>query len=209
MLKVAWDDTYVHPLPEGHRFPMEKYQLIKDQLLYEGTIQENIFKPGLIDEEMLLLTHSPGYWNKLKTLTLSAAEIRRIGFPLSAALVRREQIIAEGTRQTAVFALKYKISMNIAGGTHHAFTGRGEGFCLLNDIAMAANFLLEKGLVSKILIIDLDVHQGNGTAEVFINNPSVFTMSIHGANNFPARKEKSDLDIGLWTIQEMMNISGC
>ena len=198
MLKIAWSDVYNHPLPEGHRFPMIKYDLIPEQLLYEGSIKaENIFKPVVPTEELILTTHDSNYWYKLKTLRLSASEIRKIGFPLSQKLIEREIIIMNGTVQTALNALQNGISMNVAGGTHHAFTNRGEGFCLLNDMAIAANYILQSGLVKKILIVDLDVHQGNGTAEIFKNNPDVFTFSMHGASNYPAHKEISDLDIAL------------
>src|SRR5690606_12364905 len=128
---------------------------------------------------------------------LTPAEIRRTGFPLSDTVVKREKVIVNGTLLTTHFALEYGISMNIAGGTHHAFTNRGEGFCLFNDQAIAANYLLQRRLAKKILIVDLDVHQGNGTAEIFRNERRVFTFSMHGANNYPIIKEESDLDVGL------------
>lgn len=198
MLKIAWSAIYAHPLPENHRFPMIKYELLPEQLLYEGTVsKENFFEPEPIDESLLTNTHDPEYWNRLKNLQLDRAEIRRTGFPLSSLLVERELVITNGTVQAALFALQYGIAMNIAGGTHHAFSNRGEGFCLLNDIAVAANTLLERGLCRKVLIIDLDVHQGNGTAEIFRNNQAVFTFSMHGEKNYPLHKETSDLDIAL------------
>ncbi|MFN6943867.1 MAG: histone deacetylase [Cytophagaceae bacterium] len=198
MLKIAWSDIYNHPLPEGHRFPMLKYDLIPEQLLYEGTIEkENLFYPSPVDEKIILLAHKKSYWDKLKSLSLSKQEERRSGFPLSAELVEREVLIAGGTVQTALYAFDYGVSMNVAGGTHHAFSDAAEGFCLLNDIAIAANYLLKKNLAYKILIIDLDVHQGNGTAEIFADNENVFTFSIHGKNNFPHKKQTSDLDVAL------------
>jgi acetoin utilization deacetylase AcuC-like enzyme len=198
MLKIAWDRVYNHPLPEGHRFPMLKYDLIPEQLLYEGTIkEENLFAPLLPDESLILTTHDTEYWLKLKNLSLSEKEIRKTGFLLSKKLIEREIIIMNGTVQCALFALQYGVSMNIAGGTHHAFRARGEGFCLLNDIAIAANYLLLNNLSKKILVVDLDVHQGNGTAEIFRNQPSVFTFSMHGQNNYPSHKEMSDLDLPL------------
>jgi acetoin utilization deacetylase AcuC-like enzyme len=198
MLKIAWHQNYKHSLPEGHRFPMAKYELIPQQLLYEGSLQEsNFFTPKTLPEADILLTHSPLYWEKLKNLNLSPSEIRKTGFPLSASLVEREITIAQGTIDCAVFAKQYGVAMNIAGGTHHAFTDRGEGFCLLNDVAIAANYLLKNHLAKKILVVDLDVHQGNGTAEIFRNNPAVFTFSMHGEKNYPLHKEKSDLDIPL------------
>ncbi|MFD2035960.1 histone deacetylase [Belliella marina] len=198
MLKIAYSPLYSHPLPSGHRFPMEKYELLPEQLLYEGTVSmENFFEPGLLDEKWIVNTHEPTYFNKLTSQTLSKSEIRKTGFPLSEALVQREIHIMHGSVQAALFALEFGIAMNIAGGTHHAFTDRGEGFCLLNDIAIAANYLLENRLSKKVLVVDLDVHQGNGTAEIFKNNDDVFTFSMHGASNYPMNKEKSDLDIAL------------
>lgn len=198
MLKIAWAESYVLPLPPNHRFPMSKYELLPQQLLYEGTIgNSNLFSPTPIEEEWILLTHDDTYWQKLSSLSLSDQEIRRTGFPHSSQLVNREIVIAQGTLQCTLFALQYGVSMNIAGGTHHAFTNRGEGFCLLNDIAIASNYLLHKGLVKQIVVIDLDVHQGNGTAQIFKDEPRVFTFSMHGANNYPLKKEFSDLDIGL------------
>lgn len=198
MLKVAWTPLYAHPLPENHRFPMEKYDLLPAQLLHEGTIQQiNLFSPEAIDEKEIVAAHDSGYWQKLKTLSLSPSEERSTGFPLSAALVLRETTIVNGTLQAALCALKYGIGMNIAGGTHHAFTYKGEGFCLLNDIAISAIHLLNNHLVEKILVIDLDVHQGDGTAQIFQNEPKVFTFSMHGASNYPMHKEQSDLDVGL------------
>jgi acetoin utilization deacetylase AcuC-like enzyme len=198
MLKVAWNPIYVLPLPPHHRFPMSKYEVLPQQLLHEGTISHtNIFHPGPIEMEWVLLAHEQEYVDKLMTLSLSPKEIRRTGFPLDRRVVEREMYIMDGTLQCARYALQYGIAMNIAGGTHHAFTNRGEGFCLLNDIAIAANFLLKERLVEKILVVDLDVHQGDGTAQIFRDDPRVFTFSMHGANNYPLQKETSDLDIAL------------
>lgn len=198
MFKIAYSPIYKYQLPPGHRFPMEKYELLPEQLLYEGTVIEaNFFHPAPVSEAIILKTHSEEYWNKLKNLTLSQKEIRAIGFPLSEILVRRGTHIANGTLECTKYAMQYGVAANIAGGTHHSFSYRGEGFCLLNDIGIAANYLIAKELVEKILIIDLDVHQGNGTAEIFRNEPRVFTFSMHGAKNFPHRKEQSDHDIGL------------
>ncbi|MDZ7897618.1 MAG: histone deacetylase [Arcicella sp.] len=201
MLKIAHSPIYQHPLPEGHRFPMLKYELIPEQLIYEGTCTvENFFSPNPLDEKWVLRTHDTKYWEDLKNLQLDPKMIRKIGFPLSEQLILREIIIAQGTIDCSVYAQKYGISMNVAGGTHHAYTDRGEGFCLLNDVAIASNYLLDNGLATKILIIDLDVHQGNGTAEIFQNEPRVFTFSMHGKENYPLHKEKSDLDIELKTF---------
>lgn len=197
-LHIAFDPIYAHPLPEGHRFPMLKYELIPEQLLYEGTIQpHHLFHPGICDDSILLLTHEAAYLEKLKQQTLSAKEQRRIGFPQSPALTKRELCITQGTVDCCFHALKNGVSLNVAGGTHHAFAGRGEGFCLLNDFAVAANFLVQKQMAQKILIIDLDVHQGNGTAKIFEHEKRVFTFSMHGKNNYPFHKEKSDWDLEL------------
>ncbi|MBC7745353.1 MAG: histone deacetylase [Flavobacterium sp.] len=177
---------------------MLKYELIPEQLFYEGVISdENFLSPEIIKDSVVILTHQVEYYTRLKNLQLSAAEERRIGFKVSPKLVEREMRIAQGTIDGSISALENGVSFNIAGGTHHAGTNWGEGFCMLNDHAIAANYLLDQNLASKILIVDLDVHQGNGTAEIFKNEKRVFTFSMHGMKNFPFRKEKSDLDIGL------------
>lgn len=198
MLKIGWSPRYAHSLPDGHRFPMAKYDLIPEQLLYEGTLKhDNFFEPAFCQEAVVLMTHSLGYWEKLKFLKLSAKEIRKTGFPLSVGLVEREIQIAQGAIDSALYALKYGVAMNVAGGTHHAFRDSGEGFCLLNDLAITANYLLNEGLAKKILIVDLDVHQGNGTASLFRHNEAVFTFSMHCGANYPLYKEQSDLDVEL------------
>ena len=198
MLKIAWSTIYSHSLPENHRFPMAKYDLLPEQLIYEGTITEaNLFAPEPLSEQYILTTHDAHYWHRLKHQQLTKSEVRKTGFPMSEQLVQREITIMQGTVQAALYALEYGVAFNIAGGTHHAFTDRGEGFCLLNDIAIAANYLLEKQLAKQVLVVDLDVHQGNGTAQIFRHNPSVFTFSMHGGKNYPMHKEQSDLDIPL------------
>ena len=215
MLKIANHPIYLYPLPKGHRFPMEKYELLPQQLLHEGTCTpENFFEPSMPSAEDILAVHTHEYYESLLNLTIDKRAARKIGFPLSEALIKREQLITQGTIHGSEFALKYGISMNIAGGTHHAYTDHGEGFCMFNDQAIAARYLLKKYgtgdkaipqqkvrnddfVVNKILIVDLDVHQGNGTAEIFQNDSSVFTFSMHGAGNYPFRKEKSDLDIAV------------
>ena len=198
MLKIAYANIYQHPLPEGHRFPMLKYELIPKQLIYQGIItKDNLFEPRFCEEEIILLTHDFEYWQALKNCALDASHIRRIGFPLTPELVKREICIAQGTIDCAQYAKEYGVAINVAGGTHHAFTNKGEGFCLLNDLAIATNYLLHHQLSKRILIVDLDVHQGNGTAQIFEQNPAVFTFSMHGKNNYPFLKEKSDLDIEL------------
>ncbi|WP_026451755.1 histone deacetylase family protein [Aequorivita capsosiphonis] len=211
MLKIAYHPIYKHPLPEGHRFPMEKYELLQQQLLYEGTCYtENFFEPDILSEEHILEVHTKEYLDSLINLSVDTRAARKIGFPLSEMLIQRGRIISKGTLDCCEFALKYGVSMNIAGGTHHAYTDHGEGFCMLNDQAIAARYLLkyygESGeiasqasnfVIKKILIVDLDVHQGNGTAEIFQNDDAVFTFSMHGAGNYPFKKEKSDLDMAV------------
>ena len=165
MLKIAYDPIYQHPLPEGHRFPMQKYELLPQQLLHEGTCRpENFFKPGLPSDEDILRAHRRDYYENLKQGGLTRREMRKVGFPWSPELVLRERRIAQGTIQGCLFALEFDIAMNIAGGTHHAYSDRGEAFCMLNDQAIGAHFLLDQNLAKRILILDLDVHQGNGTA---------------------------------------------
>ncbi|HRI21295.1 MAG TPA: histone deacetylase [Panacibacter sp.] len=198
MIKIAYNKIYAHPLPEGHRFPMLKYELIPEQLLHEGSITSaNLFEPKPCKEDVVLLTHDKTYYNKLLHQTLSASEQRRIGFPQSPELTLRELIITQGTVDCCYYAMQYGVALNVAGGTHHAFADKGEGFCLLNDMAVAANYLLHKNDADKILIIDLDVHQGNGTAKLFEKESRVFTFSMHGAHNYPFHKEQSSLDIPL------------
>tara|TARA_B100001057_G_scaffold44539_1_gene39766 strand:- start:1751 stop:2650 length:900 start_codon:yes stop_codon:yes gene_type:complete len=198
LIPVAFDPIYILPLPENHRFPMEKYELLHRQLIHEGTCEpEDFFSPTKIDNDSVTAIHQKVYVERLKGLKLNKAEIRKIGFPISQQLIDREFIIAGGTLSGSLKALEYGIAFNIAGGTHHAFSSHGEAFCLLNDQAIAAQYLLEKELVKKILIIDLDVHQGNGTAEIFQKEDRVFTFSMHGKKNYPFKKEQSDLDIAL------------
>ena len=198
MLKIAYHSIYNHPLKEGHRFPMIKYDLLPQQLIYEGTCSKgNFFEPEIPNNEHFFTIHEAEYFFDLLNITLSQKAARRIGFPLSEALIEREMIIADGTMKASEFALQNGVAMNIAGGTHHAFSNKGEAFCLLNDQAVGAKYVQNKGLVNKVLIVDLDVHQGNGTAEIFKTDNSVFTFSIHGKSNYPFIKEQSDLDIAL------------
>jgi len=198
MLPIAFHPIYKHPLPEGHRFPMLKYELLPQQLLHEGTATEfDFYAPGMPDMQHVLAIHDKSYVDDLLNLTLDPRAVRKIGFPLSAELVERELRIAQGTIWGCHQALQTGIAFNIAGGTHHAYSTHGEAFCLLNDQAIAAQYLLNNNFAKKILIVDLDVHQGNGTAEIFTNNNAVFTFSMHGKTNYPFKKEKSDLDIAL------------
>lgn len=177
---------------------MEKYELVPQQLLHEGTCSKsNFFEPEYPDEADILAVHDSEYVESLKNQTISAREARKIGLPMSERLVEREFIISQGTIQASEYALKYGVAMNIAGGTHHAYTNMGEGFCMFNDQAVAARWLQKNELAKQILIVDLDVHQGNGTAEIFAGDPSVFTFSMHGRKNYPFKKEISDLDIEL------------
>lgn len=198
LLQIAYHPSYSHPLPSGHRFPMAKYELIPAQLLHRGIVQaSSFFEPGLADFDTIVQAHAPQYCRQLLDLALPSAMIRRIGFPLSAQLVARELRIVQGTIDGCQFALEYGVAFNVAGGTHHAGRDWGEGFCLLNDQGVAAAWLVNRGICRRVLIIDLDVHQGNGTAQLFEDDPRVFTFSMHGERNFPFRKERSDLDVGL------------
>ena len=198
MFKVAYSPIYSHKLPPGHRFPMEKYDLLPKQLLHEGTLEnENFFEPKQVDLEHVYKIHSKEYVTRYLNLELTKREERRTGFKHTSKLVDRERTLIQGTIDCSHFAIKHGVSMNIAGGTHHACPNHGEGFCMLNDQAIAAQYLLDNKLANKILIIDLDVHQGNGTAEIFENTPNVYTFSMHGASNYPMVKAKSDLDIPL------------
>ncbi len=198
MLKIAYHPIYKYSLPEGHRFPMAKYNLLPEYLLKYGICtKENFFTPKKVSAEIITKVHTQDYYNRLLKLELDKKEIRKIGFPLRADLVNRGHYIIGGTIQGCEYAIENRVALNIAGGTHHAYADRGEAFCLLNDQAVAAQYLLDTRKASKILIVDLDVHQGNGTAKIFENNPNVFTFSMHGAKNYPFKKEQSDLDIGL------------
>ncbi|MBD2705011.1 histone deacetylase [Spirosoma sp. BT702] len=196
MLQIAFSPVYRLRLPEGHRFPMLKYELIHEQLLYEGTCTDgNFFAPSPVDDRWVLGVHTPHYVRSLKELTVPPAMIRRIGFPLTPELIHREWVITQGTIDCTQIARCDGVAMNVAGGTHHAYPDRGEGFCMLNDVGVAAHYLLANEQAKKILIIDLDVHQGNGTAVMFQQEPRVFTFSMHGKDNYPLKKEQSDLDI--------------
>jgi len=198
VLKVAFSPVYKYSLPEGHRFPMLKYELLPEQLLYEGTLtDDNFFHPEALAIEDILLTHSKEYWNRLNDLPLERKLERAIGFPVRDDLVLRGRHIAQGTIDCMRYASEFGVALNVAGGTHHAFADHGEGFCVFNDFAIAANVHLRESAVAQILIIDLDVHQGNGTAHIFRDEPRVYTWSVHGAKNYPLRKQESNLDIGL------------
>ena len=197
-MKIAYHPIYTHPVPENHRFPMEKYALLHEQLLWEGVaIEADFFTPQKVTLSSLYLAHTPAYVQDFVGQTLEERTRIRIGFVQSQQLIDRELTLVQGTIEGALYALEQQVAFNIAGGTHHAYSDRGEGFCMLNDQAVAAAYLLEKGKAQRVLIIDLDVHQGNGTAEIFAQRPAVFTFSMHAQGNYPFVKEQSDKDIAL------------
>lgn len=198
MLKIAYSEVFRYQVPEKHRFPMQKYTMIPERLLAEGTISEaNFFAPGKLTEEEILTTHTAEYWHKLATQTLDRKEARAIGFEMSETLVERGRYIAHATYECALYAKQFGVAMNVAGGTHHSFADHGEGFCVFNDVCIASNLLLNRGEATKILIVDLDVHQGNGNASIMAYEPRVFVFSMHGEKNYPFRRPPSDLDIDL------------
>ena len=198
MFPVAYHSIYKHPVPEGHRFPMDKYELLPVQLLREGIVQESdFFSPEPVALEAVYAVHQKAYIDRFIAGALSSQEARRTGFAQSPQLVERELRLTQGTVSGAEKAMTTGIAFNIAGGTHHAGYDFGEGFCMINDQAVAAQYLLDHYGIKQVLIIDLDVHQGNGTAHIFRNEPRVFTFSMHGQHNYPFRKEQSDQDIGL------------
>lgn len=197
-MRVCYSDRYLIELSPTHVFPIRKYRMVRDRLLEEGTLTHwHLIEPPLAADEDILLVHTPDYWHRVKTGTLTAAEVRRIGFPWSEALVRRSRASVEGTLIAARHALRDGIASNLAGGTHHAYPGHGEGYCVLNDIAIATRVLQREALVRRVAIIDCDVHQGNGTAAIFNGDPNIFTFSIHGEKNYPLRKETSRVDVAL------------
>lgn len=177
---------------------MPKYRLVRDRLLAEGTLTHwHLIEPPLAADEDILLVHTIDYWFRCVRGELTSQEVRRIGFPWSDGLVRRSRAAVQGTIIAARQALRDGVASNLAGGTHHAYPDHGEGYCVLNDIAIATRVLQRDGLAERVAIIDCDVHQGNGTAAIFQHDPRVFTFSVHGENNFPARKEQSKLDLHL------------
>lgn len=200
MFRIFHSDRFVPQLPEGHRFPIDKYRLIREQLLYEGSIEEeDLVESEPIAENHILEVHTSSYWKSVRDLQVESRAMRKIGFPQTETLVDRSRRSTNGTFEATLEALERGIGMNIAGGTHHAYRDRGEGFCVLNDIAISATYVLQQQLVKQILIVDLDVHQGNGNSVIFQEEPRVFTFSMHGKDNYPLRKELSDLDIPLET----------
>nr|WP_290221484.1 histone deacetylase [Trichocoleus desertorum] len=197
-LPLVYNSVYVAPLPAGHRFPMAKFKLLYDRLLADGVAHlEQFFTPERPTQTILELVHTPNYVQAYCDGTLDPKAQRRIGLPWSPALVDRTCTAVGGTILTAQLALQQGLACNTAGGTHHAFPSYGSGFCIFNDLAIAARALQKLGLVEKVLIVDLDVHQGDGTALIFQNDPSVFTFSMHCEVNFPGTKQTSDLDVPL------------
>ena len=197
-MKVFYSDHFVLPLPEGHRFPMKKYSALR-QKVDDGRItgRDELRVPRAVTDEEILRAHEASYLKRLVSGTLGSKEIRRIGFPWSKRMVERSRRASGGTLDACRAALSEGLAANLAGGTHHAFAGRGEGFCVLNDSAIAARALRAEGLVEKVIILDTDVHQGNGTASILRDDTYTFTFSMHGAKNYPFRKEESDLDVSL------------
>jgi acetoin utilization deacetylase AcuC-like enzyme len=197
-VKVFYSDHFVLPLPEGHRFPMKKYSILRERVERNGICGPGELRaPHAVTDEEVLRAHDPDYLKRVVAGTLTAKEMRKIGFPWSQRMVERSRQASGGTLDAARVALSEGIAANLAGGTHHAFAGRGEGFCVLNDSAIAARALLAEGLVEKVVVLDTDVHQGNGTAAILCEDPRVFTLSIHGEKNYPFYKEESDLDVPL------------
>lgn len=195
---ALYSDHYVIELPSNHSFPIEKYRLIRERLLAEGTLHpEALLEPTLADPRDICLVHTGEYWANLSAGTLPADAVRRLGFPWSESLVRRSRASVQGTLTAARIAIRETVGVNLAGGTHHAFSDRGEGYCVLNDIAIAIRVLQRDRWMQRMAVIDCDVHQGNGTASIFAEEPDVFTFSIHGANNYPLRKVPGTLDIDL------------
>jgi acetoin utilization deacetylase AcuC-like enzyme len=188
-------DQFVLPLPEGHRFPMQKYGRLKEAVLKLPGI--DLTEPAAATFEQLVLAHSAEYVSRVFAGSLSSAEVREIGFPWSEAMVERAIRSVGATLCAARTALAEGVAVNLAGGTHHALSSRGSGFCVFNDVAVAIRVLKQERLIQTALVIDLDVHQGNGTAQIFKEDASVFTLSVHGERNFPFRKEQSDIDVGL------------
>lgn len=198
LLHVWSSSRYTFPLPPGHRFPIEKYELLRERVLAEGTVSpEHLHEPERVSRDDLLLVHTAGYVDRFTQGTLTPDEIRKLGFPWSQHLVERTYRAAGGTVEASRHAVKCGIAMNLAGGTHHAFPGHGEGFCVFNDVAIAVRALQRDRIIARATIVDLDVHQGNGTHAIFADDDSVFTFSMHGGRNYPFHKVPGQLDIEL------------
>jgi acetoin utilization deacetylase AcuC-like enzyme len=195
----AWSSArFSIPLPHGHRFPIEKYALVRDAVVATGMLPADaVLEPDRADHRALEMVHTTEYVSRILEGTLEAVAARRLGFPWSPELRERSLRTVQGTIGAARDALEDGAGVNLAGGTHHAFADRGEGFCVFNDVAVAIRVLQQEGAARRLAIVDLDVHQGNGTARIFAGDPDVFTFSMHGENNYPFHKESSRLDVGL------------
>ena len=195
----AWSNAkYSFPLPEGHRFPIAKYALLRDRVIADGIVDpDRLHDPARVGRDELLLVHTQDYVERFTSGRLTADEERRLGFPWSQALVERSYRAAGGTLEAATFAIGHGVAMNLAGGTHHAFPSHGEGFCVFNDTAIAIRALQRGRKIHRALVVDLDVHQGNGTHDIFAGDESVFTFSMHGGKNYPFRKVAGSLDVEL------------
>ncbi|HMF58289.1 MAG TPA: histone deacetylase [Pyrinomonadaceae bacterium] len=195
---VSYTPRYYADIGEGHVFPIRKFEMVRDRLLREGTLLlSDLVEPQPAAVEDVLLVHTEDYVRRLRAGALTAREIRRLGLPWSKALVRRSFLATAGTINAARYALQYGVGSNLAGGTHHAFPDHGEGFCVLNDVAVAIRVLQRDGMIERASVVDCDVHQGNGTATIFQDEPRVFTFSMHGAKNYPLFKTRSALDVEL------------
>ena len=197
-MRVAYTPRYYADIGEGHVFPIRKFEMVRDRLLAEGTLAPaDVIEPQPAAVADVLLVHTEDYVTRLRAGALTPREIRRLGLPWSKALVRRSFLATGGTLLAARWALESGVGSNLAGGTHHAFPDRGEGFCVLNDVAVAIRVLARDGIIRRAAVVDCDVHQGNGTATIFADDASVFTFSIHGAKNYPLFKARSSLDVEL------------
>jgi acetoin utilization deacetylase AcuC-like enzyme len=197
-MRASFHDDYVVDLPPGHAFPMRKFVLLRDILLREGLVAPaQVVPPPEAPWELLALTHARGYLDALRDGTLDPAAVRRLGLPWSPALVRRSRRATMGTLLAARHAIEDGVAANLAGGTHHACHAHGEGYCVINDVVVAIRALRAEGRIRRAVVVDLDVHHGNGTAELLAGDPESFTFSMHGRNNFPLRKPPSTLDVGL------------
>jgi acetoin utilization deacetylase AcuC-like enzyme len=195
---VFYTPRYYAEIGQGHIFPIRKFELVRDQLLAEGTLHpDEIVEPSPASLEDVLLVHTEDYVSRLRNGELTTKEIRRLGLPWSESLVRRSFYAVGGTLAATTASLTYGYSSNLAGGTHHSFADRGEGFCVLNDVAIAIRALRARKLIQRAAIVDCDVHQGNGTATIFAGDADTFTFSMHGANNYPLFKAQSTLDVEL------------
>jgi len=197
MVEIAFSEKHIYTLPEGHRFPIGKYKLIVDKLLNDNIIGiDQIFDPGMADNEVLL-AHNVEYYNNVTQFALTASEIRTLGIPLHEASVNRALNSVAGTVKSAEIANEKGLGISIGGGYHHAFSDHGEGFCIFNDLAITARYLVQNSLANNILIVDLDVHQGNGTASILNEDDNIYTFSMHGSKNYPAQKVPSNYDLEL------------